>query len=329
MNRKSEKPPADMRDFDLNLLRVFDCVMHHRSVSAAGRRLGITASAVSHALARLRRALNDDLFVPSETGMEPTPHARQLHPTISGALIQIGEILSAAAFDPSTTVRTFRIGASDYAGSVIVPRMVARLAEVAPQVDIGVFPENRIDAERHLDDGRVALAIGWFGDVPGHMRRMTILTEQEALVVRAGHPLTEAPPTIARLLSFPHVVVELIGGQETLSNGFFVDRGVERRVWIERIIAENGETFGGALPRVAVTVPHYAAVPPIIEQTDFVATLPLRLALRAAEHGRLVVLDLPYEPMKVRVEALWHQRADRDPGLRWLVGQIAACCEAC
>jgi DNA-binding transcriptional LysR family regulator len=303
--------------------------MQHRSVSAAGRRLGITASAVSHALARMRRALDDELFVLSEGGMEPTPHARELHPVIRGALAQIGEVLSTKPFDPTMTARTFRIGASDYAGAVIVPRIVACLTRAAPQVDLRVFPENRIDAERHLDEGRVALAIGWFGDVPEHMRRKTILTEREAVVVRADHPLTEAPPTLERLLAFPHVVVELIGGQEGLSNGFFADRGVQRRVWIERLVAEKGLAAGGVTPRVAVTVPHYAAVPPILERTEMVATLPLRLALRAADRGQLVVLDLPYEPLTVSVEALWHRRGDRDPGLQWLLGQIIECCEEC
>ena len=328
MNRNVAKSPGDIGEFDLNLLRVFDSVMQHGSVSTAGRRLGITASAVSHALARLRRVLGDELFVFSEGGMEPTPHARDLSPIIRGVLAQIGEVLSARPFDPTATARTFRIGASDYAGVVIVPKVVACLAREAPRVDLRVFPENRIDAERHLDEGRVALAIGWFGDVPEHMRRMTILTEHEAVVVRAGHPLTQAPPTLEGLLAFPHVVVELIGGHEGQSDGFFEDRGVHRRVWIERLVAEKG-TVRDVPPRVAVTVPHYAAVPPIVEGTDLVATLPLRLALGAAKHGRLVILDLPYEPLTVSVEALWHRSGDRDPGLQWLLGRILACCEAC
>jgi DNA-binding transcriptional LysR family regulator len=154
------------------------------------------------------------------------------------------------------------------------------------------------------------------------MRRATIDHESEAIVVRAGHPLTEAPVTKERLFAYPYVVVELTGTEEDTIDGFVDDRGVWRRVWIERLLIETGDDDQGLVGRVAVAVPHFAAVPSIVCQTDMVATLPRRLALRFAEQHDLVILDLPYAPLEVPIELVWHQRADRDAGTQWLMGEF-------
>jgi DNA-binding transcriptional LysR family regulator len=85
---------------------------------------------------------------------------------------------------------------------------------------------------------------------------------------------------------------------------------------------EQGGGDEGLVGRVAVSVPHYAAVPPMLCVTDMVATLPRSLALREAELRKIVLLDLPYEPLAVPVEAVWHQRAEQDAGIRWLIGEF-------
>jgi DNA-binding transcriptional LysR family regulator len=141
------------------------------------------------------------------------------------------------------------------------------------------------------------------------------------MVVRAGHPLTQGEVTVERLFAFPHIVVELTGTEEQAVDGFMDDRGVERRVWIERFLIEMGDD-AGVVGRVGVSVPHYFAVPPILHVTDMVATLPRRLALQAVEGRRLVILDLPFQPREVTVEAIWHQRANDDPGVQWLRGEL-------
>jgi DNA-binding transcriptional LysR family regulator len=157
--------------------------------------------------------------------------------------------------------------------------------------------------------------------VPDRLRRKTIVTEQEALLVRAGHPLTRRAVTKEALLSFPHVVVELTGSEEQGLAGFIDDRGVMRRNWIERLLIESNGSVGPAA-RVVVTVPTYAPVPQIVAMTDLIATLPRRLAEQAAQSGTVVMLDLPYEPLEVNIEAIWHMRADRDPALTWLIGEL-------
>lgn len=313
-----------IRRLDLNLLRVFEAVMQHRSVTGASRELRITPSAVSHALARLRQSLNEELFIPGASGMEPTARALQLSSGIAEGLGRIADAMSTKAFVPSEAVRTFRIAATDYGAVAVLPRVVARIGPLAPQIDLRVFPLNRMDVVRQLDDGRIDFVIGWFADLPDRMRHVTLLQESEAMVVRGGHPLASGPVTRERLFEFPHVVVELTGSEEVATDGFIDDRGVSRRVWVERLILEAADGDKGLTGRVAISVPHYAAVPPLLQVSDMVATLPRLLAIRAVEQSGLAMLDLPYEPQRVNVDMIWHQRAERDAGACWLIQQIAA-----
>jgi DNA-binding transcriptional LysR family regulator len=303
---------------DLNLFRVFEAVMQHRSISKASDDLHLTPSAVSHALGRLRQALGDDLFVFGDQGMEPTARAIALAPSIRNGLSSLAEALSGGAFDPSQALRTFRLVTSDYAALTLLPLLVARLAKDAPQIDLRVFPANRIDVIRHLDDGRVDAVLGWFEDLPDRLQRMPLLEEAEAVVVRTGHALTRQPVSEAALLAYPHVVVALTGSDSDGGDGFYDERGATRRVWLERLLIEkDADTIG----RVAVSVPHFSMVPALVEATDMVATLPRRLARRWAEERPLALLDLPYTPLRVVLDLVMHQRAAQDPGLQWL-GQV-------
>ncbi|WP_084544997.1 LysR family transcriptional regulator [Derxia gummosa] len=309
---------------DLNLLRVFEAVMQRRSIAGASRELHLTPSAVSHALARLREAIGDPLFVTSGRGMEPTTRALDLAPRLRAGLAQLDEALDIGGFDPASATRDFRIAATDYACTMLLAPLVRRIAARAPGVDLRVFPFSRLDTIRQLDDGRLDLVLGWFDELPARMRRLALWEDREALVVRAGHPLARGPVSREALLRFPHVVVELTGSAESGPGGFFDDRGVQRRVWIERLLLEGGIDGAAHGGRAAVSVPHYGAVLPLVETSDLVATLPLGYVRATARPGAIALLDLPYEPVVARIEALWHRRSDPDAGVSWLVGELAA-----
>ncbi|HEY0182636.1 MAG TPA: LysR family transcriptional regulator [Rhodopila sp.] len=307
---------------DLNLFKVFEAVLRHRGVSGAARELHVTASAVSHALSRLRQAVGDELFVPGDQGMEPTPRARELAPGVREGLERISLAVNGRPFVAAQSLRTFRIAGTDYIAATILPPLIERMAAEAPNINLRIFPPNRLDVIRELDEGRLDCVIGWFADLPDRMCRTTVALDAETVVVRAGHPLTEGPVTKQRLLSFPHIVVELTGGETDTVDGFLDDRGVFRRVWIERLLIDGGGGDQGSVARVAVSLPHYGAVAPVLLVSDMVATLPRRFAEAAARAGGLVLLDLPYEPLAVPVEAVWHQRSERDQGIQWLLGLL-------
>src|SRR5580692_3406917 len=200
-----------LRNFDLNLLTVFDAVFEEHSIAAASERLSVSQSAVSHALRRLRKSLSDELFVRRADGMWPTPKARQFAIPVKSALGRIARALGGEPFDPSQAIRSFAIGAGDYASTTIIPRLVGSLATSAPLVDIHVVPANRVDIIQLLEEGHIDVALGWFATVPARFGRSKLLDEDSVFVVRLGHPLTSEVPTLWRLLDFPHVVVNLLG----------------------------------------------------------------------------------------------------------------------
>src|ERR1700722_3594218 len=303
---------------DLNLFRVFDTVMQQRSVSRAAKALSVTPSAISHSLSRLREAIDDELFVPGVSGMQPTPRAIELASDIRSGLQNFHAALMAKPFAPARAIRTFRIAASDHVAILVLPRLIQRLAETAPNIDLRIFPLSRLDAVRQLEGDRLDLLIGWLGGLPDTVHRSSLYREQEAMVVRVGHPLTKGKISKRKLFEFPHVVVEMTGTEENERDGFLDDEGVSRRVWCERALLEFQDKNVSLVGRAPVCVPYFAAVPPILEMTDMVATLPRRLAVWLAKRNSIVLLDLPYQPITFDIEMVWHDRLAGDPGFRWI-----------
>src|SRR5580692_3248575 len=117
---------------DLNLLRLFDALVEERSVTRAGARLGVTQSAVSHALNRLRHILQDELFIRGPDGMRPTARAEEIAPRLRHGLNQLQQALAPTSFSPADTQRRFTIAAGAYIGTVLMPGVVARLRPAAP-----------------------------------------------------------------------------------------------------------------------------------------------------------------------------------------------------
>jgi DNA-binding transcriptional LysR family regulator len=310
-----------LRNFDLNLLIVFDAVFEEHSIAAASERLSLSQSAVSHALRRLRRALSDDLFVREADGMRPTPKARQFAIPIKSALDRLANALGGEPFDPARAIRSFSIGASDYATTTIIPRLVESVAHAAPSVDIYVLPANRVDMIRQLDEGNIDLAVGWFATVPERFGRTRLLDEDSVFVVRPGHPLTSEAPTMERVLDFRHVAVNLLGSEVGLMDGFLPERGVLRRVHMEVAALEAPQRLGRDA-RIAVSVPHFWCLPPILIRCDMIASVPRALAIEFAKRFGLVIIADPGGPNRVAVEAIWDRQQETDPAISWLRAEI-------
>src|SRR5260221_14600974 len=136
---------AQLRMIDLNLFRVFEAMMLHRSVRKASQILSVTPSAVSHALSRLRQSIGDELFIPTEAGMQPTQRALQLASGVREGLEKLELALIRKDSVPAEVPRTFRIAPTDYPSMVVLPSLVKRLFKSAPNLDLRLLPSNHID----------------------------------------------------------------------------------------------------------------------------------------------------------------------------------------
>jgi DNA-binding transcriptional LysR family regulator len=314
---------AQLRTVDLNLFRVFDAVMLHRSVRKASQMLSVTPSAVSHALRRLRQSIGDELFISAESGMQPTQRALELAAAVREGLEKLELALRRKDSVVAEVPRTFRIGATDYPCMVVLPPLVKRLAESAPSVDLRVSPSNRLDLVQQLEKGRADLVIGSFTELPSGIRRTRLLREDEVVAVRTGHPLTRGSTTKERLLEFPRVVVEPAGTMESVTDGFPDEKRDGKRVSVESALYEfqNGKIGPGG--RATICVPNFAAVAPFLQLSDMVAMLPRRIALWAAAQAPLTLLDPPYTSITMEIEMLWVEGVDQDERLRWLRNELA------
>jgi DNA-binding transcriptional LysR family regulator len=291
---------------DLNLVVALDILLGERHVTRAANRLGITQSAASHALARLRDLLGDPLLVRGPGGaMVPSALAIRLAPQLRKVLEDLAGVLRGQTFDPATARRTFRIGASDYVELVLLPKLSARLARLAPGIDLWVHTFDEL--------GDVELATGKLDCVLAPPRRnvrpsgtfeKVILRESFTCVMRAGHPLARSRLTLARYCEVPHLMVAPRG-----TPGSFVDDA----------LASVGRTR-----RVALAVPHFLVVPYVIAATDLVATLASRIATLFADTLDLVMVPPPIAISGFAIALAWHERNHRDAAQRWLRDQIAA-----
>jgi DNA-binding transcriptional LysR family regulator len=311
-----------IRMIDLNLFRVFDAMMQHRNVREASLILSVTPSAVSHALRRLRQSLRDELFVSSESSMQPTRRALEIAPAIREGLEKLELALIGKEPTQTEAFRSFRIVATDYACMVILPRLVKRLAGSAPRLALQVSAYNHLDVCRYLETGRCDLMIGSFNNLETVLRRSALLSEYEVIAVGSAHPLTRGEVTRERLLEFQRVIVEPAGTNESQREGLIGEEGLPRPgIFGSASRESSGETAEPA-GRPAVCVPHFAAVVPLLQVTDLVAIIPRRLARLAAANAPIALLDLPYASTKLKIEMIWHQRADHDRGVRWLLNEV-------
>lgn len=314
---------ARLRMIDLNLFPVFDAMMLHRSVRKASQILSVTPSAVSHALNRLRQSIGDELFIPTESGMQPTQRALELASAVREGLEKLALALRRKDSVLAEVPRTFRIGATDYPCMFVLPALVKRLAKSAPNVDLRVFSSNHIDLVQRLEKGRADLVIGSFAELPAGIRRTRLLREDEVIAVRTGHALTRGGMTKERLLEFPHIVVETAGTMESVTGGLPDEERNGERVSIESALHEFQCGRIGPAGRAVVCVPNFAAVAPFLQLSDMVAMLPRRLAFWAAAQAPLALLDPPYMSITIEIEMLWAEEADQDQGLQWLLSELA------
>ncbi|MBV9996240.1 MAG: LysR family transcriptional regulator [Caulobacteraceae bacterium] len=310
-----------LASIDLNLLRVFDVLLEERSVTRAGVRLGLTQSAVSHALNRLRYHLDDDLFQRNAHGMQPTPRALEIGPNLHAALAQLQSALTPADFDPAVSERAFSIVGGSYVCAVLLPQLVAELQVSAPRVQLQIR-DSLADLAERMDSGAVDFVIGIVDQAPERFVRERLIQERLAWVVRREHPLANSQASLEDLLSIQHVVVAAPPE---------VDR--RRAISLRAAWEDFGELQGelarrGLSRRVGVVAPDTFAATAIVARSEMAALIPRRLALLLSQSGRLAVLEPPYESSPVEMSLLYRKDRIHEPPVAWMRGLLRQAAEA-
>ena len=292
---------------DLNLLVTLDVLLAEGSVARAARRLRLSPSAMSRALARLRATTGDPLLVRAGRGLVPTPRAIELRGRVS-QLVQDGVAIlrPAEKLDLEHLVRTFTLRTSDGFVENFGPDLVARVREDAPGVRLCFVPKTDRDSAS-LRDGIVDLETGVVGKTTApELRAQALFRDRFVGVVRMGHPLCEGEITPARYAAGRHIVVSRRG----------LDRGP-----IDEALSPLG------LERdIATIVAGFATALALARASDLIASVPERHTgnLRAGMHG----FALPVVAPEITVAMLWHPRMDADPAHRWLRGRVRDVCAA-
>ena len=306
------------RTLDLNLLRVFDALAEERSVTRAGERLGLTQSAVSHALNRLRYALEDELFLRGPDGMTPTPRAAEIWPELRRGLAQLQHSLAPTEFVPAEAERIFNVYASAYIGEVLMPRAIARVRAEAPNIQLHVRGADPAMAES-LETGRIDLAIGVFGRSSEVFSREILFEERLVWVVRADHPAAKAPLTAKTLEKLPIALLSPSSSERPQADRS--SRLIEPRVMWDELTADQTPLGRNARDRIRVVIDNGHAALAMAATSDMAAVVPYRLALSRKDALGLLIVDLATEVRPAAAfEAVWRTDQSNHPALSWLRG---------
>jgi DNA-binding transcriptional LysR family regulator len=290
-----------MNDLDLNLLRVLTAIDDRRSVSAAAIRLGRSQPSVSAALGRLREFFADPLFVRSGNHMQPTPRAVEIMGSVREVLSRIGtEIVAAPTYEPLTSHQPIVLALSDVGEVVFLPAILPALRQLAPNANVRSVSLPAEEIANGLENGSIDLALGHFPDLKRHnFFQQTLFSDTFTCLLRADHPVRATRLTLRQFLQLEHAVVRAESRTEEAIERFLVRRRIQRRV--------------------VLTTPHFASIPPIVEQSDLIVTVPEPLArYYSTVSARIRCVRPPFDPPRIDLKQSWHRKFHHDPRNRWL-----------
>jgi DNA-binding transcriptional LysR family regulator len=290
---------------DLNLLVTLDVLLEEGSVARAARRLKLSPSAMSRALARLRAATGDPLLVRAGRGLVPSPRALALREQVARLVDDAEAVLRpAATLDPAHLARTFTLRTSEGFVETFGPALIARTEKEAPRVRLRFVPKPNRESGP-LRDGTVDLETGVVGAMTGpEIRTQALFRDRFVGVVRESHPLARGKMTAARYAAGRHISISRDGPDRGRIDEALTSLGLERDI---------AAIVGGFSTAIALA-----------RSTDLIASVPERhtRTLRTGLHS----FALPIPLSDFTISMLWHPRQDADPGHRWLRACVRSVC---
>jgi DNA-binding transcriptional LysR family regulator len=288
-------------DLHLNQLRLVEALARNSNLSEAAEEIGLTQSAASHALARLRKELQDPIFVRTSEGMRPTPYGTRLAGSVRDALQSISTGLNRYPdFVPGTSSRTFNVIMSDVGQFLYLTGLLSRLSTEAPEVALRTFEMPAKAPHLMLEAGEVDLAVGAFTKLIVGCRQRHLYREKYVCVARQDHPSFRHGMTAEAFCSVSHAMVDPRG---------------HIHEHLDRLLSQQ------KVPRkVKLYVPYFLSLPQLIANSDLLVIMSGRLADAFAQMVPLKIMPPPAKLPTYNVSLFWHERFHRDPANRWLRG---------
>ena len=293
----------NINSIDLNLFLVFQAIYATRSVTLAGDRLGMTQSAVSNALKRMRERFNDALFVRTADGMVPTPVAERLiAPIEEGIACLVQAVDQGRTFEPETSSRTFRIAVNDIGQLVMMPELLSVARGIAPGVRFETVDVSMADARQRMLHGQIDIALGSWESMGPSFYQQRLFDETFVVLMSKASPLgARERIELDDYLAAEHIAYRPQGTtdsqlQQTLDRAGALDRR-----------------------RVVLTAAHSLGLTSIVATSGLLLTAPARLAkAMVATRADLRSVDAPFEVRPFEIRQQWHERFHQDSGNRWL-----------
>lgn len=307
----------DLNSVDLNLLVHLDVLLREQNVTKAANHLGITQPAMSNGLKRLRLLFEDPLLVRTSDGMVPTALALSLKPAVREILFNIEKVIQPERDFDLNSQRVFRIMASDYAESTLIPDVLSEVRKQSPNITLDVLTPSDVSFE-DVEQGRVDMAINRFDTLPQSFHQKTLWSDTFSCLMSQQNPLVDNF-NLENYLSASHIWVS--------KTGFGVGVGVnpndvQRLGWVDEALGKIGEKR-----KISVFTRHYQVAMLLAEQHDLIATLPSRAAKLKNNSTSLVLktppFDIPAFDLKMAWSPLLHHNADHQ-WLRRLITDIAS-----
>ncbi|WP_158597988.1 LysR family transcriptional regulator [Noviherbaspirillum saxi] len=297
-------PPHARGNVDLNLLNVFDVVMTERHVTRAAERLEMTQSAVSNALNRLRLQFQDQLFVKAARGVNPTPRAIAIWPSVHRALQELRSSVQPQFFDAANAVQTFRIAMADITVALLAPTLYSSVQAAAPHIKLFFVPHDPVLAAPRLMRGEVDFAISIEPPRTTVVQTMPLWSDSFVIAARQGHPLLQSTISLETFCRAPQIAINESGDEE-----------------VPNIIDETLANLGQQR-NISLSVNQFSVVTKILSDTDLIAALPARFATAPASRGSIGTQPLPIAIPEVVVYMSWHRRSNTLPTHQWLKERI-------
>src|SRR6188768_1197553 len=301
MNSLYLKNGYAMPELDLNLLRVLTAIDDKRSISAAAIKLQRSQPSVSAALGRLRAFFGDPLFVRSGNRMQPTPRTVEIMGSVREVLSRIGsDIIAPSTFDPAGSDQPIVLALSDVGEVVFLPSIIAELRRLAPLASLRSVSLPAGEIASGLEAGTIDLALGYFPNLKQHsIFQQSLFSDTFTCLIRADHPVRSPRLSLRQFLQLEHAVVRAESRTEEVIERFLVRRRIQRRV--------------------VLTTPHFASVPPIVERSDLIVTVPEPLARYfVTVSSRLRCARPPFDAPRIDLKQFWHRKFHHDARNRWL-----------